>query len=64
MNPYRQSRMSMIEKENKRIEIDEKRNLLEKEILKNSGFQLIFPLFYDKERMEVYSKLLKLAKDL
>jgi len=54
----------MIEKENKRIEIDEKRNLLEKEILKNSGFQLIFPLFYDKERMEVYSKLLKLAKDL
>ena len=64
MNPYKQQRMSVIEKENKRIELDSLRNKEEETILKTAGFTLIFPVLYDEERMQVYSKLLNLAKSL
>lgn len=64
MNPYNRPRMTAMEKEQKRIAIDRERSKEEYELLKSSGYELIFPVLYDQELMKEYSRMLRVAKDL
>ena len=64
MNPYRLPKLSALEKEQKRIDLDRERDLEEAPILKNIGYKLIFPCLNDGPKMNKYNSYLKLAKDL
>lgn len=64
MTANKGAKLSFEEKEYKRLEADDTRDKQEKPILKKSGYEMIFPMKHDREKMETYNAFLKMSKDI
>ena len=56
--------MSIEEKEHKSLEVDNKSDREDRKILRNSGFELIFPFKEDEHRIHQYNLFLSKSREI